>query len=248
MTTAEGSVLVVGDLIVDVRIETDEATARGEEVEGRITFGGGGSAANQAAWLASLGVDVRFVGRVGCDSSGDALCDELEAHGIGVHVKRDSEHPTGTVAALIDQDGERRLITSRGANAHFQVSDVPHELWDGVDLLVVTGYLFTRSSICSAGRSLLAEANGRGVPFALDPASARLAASFPGERDFLEWTRGAEWCFPNSSEARALGRAPDDESAARSLLRFYKGVAVTGRNGCTVATSSTVHFEPAATR
>ncbi|MBA2313628.1 MAG: hypothetical protein H0V97_12640, partial [Actinobacteria bacterium] len=42
--------------------------------------------------------------------------------------------------------------------------------------------------------------------------------------------------------------APDDESAARSLLRFYKGVAVTGRNGCTVATSSTVHFEPAATR
>ena len=94
-------VLVVGDLVVDVRVAPTREPVAGEEVEGRITTGGGGSAANQAAWLVRLGAEVVFVGRVGDDDAGARLVDELVAAGVEAVVARDPEHPTGMVAALL---------------------------------------------------------------------------------------------------------------------------------------------------
>ncbi len=38
----------------------------------------GGSGANAAAWLASLGIETHFVGRVGDDVFGEVLVEELE--------------------------------------------------------------------------------------------------------------------------------------------------------------------------
>ncbi|MDQ3661579.1 MAG: adenosine kinase [Actinomycetota bacterium] len=235
--TAAPRLLVVGDLVSDIRVAPAEPMAPGDEVPGRISMSGGGSAANQAAWLARLGAAVTFVGRVGDDPVGSALVEELERAGVTVRAARDRRRPTGTVACLIGPDGERGLVTSRGANAYLEASDVDDSCWSEMEILVLTGYCFTAPTCAPAGLALMAEARRRGVPVALDPASARLFAAYPGTAAFREQTSGARWLFPSSSEARALAEVDSDHRAARDLLRSYHGVAVTrAAAGCVVAT------------
>jgi sugar/nucleoside kinase (ribokinase family) len=58
-------VLVCGDIINDILAQTGEPVARGDDNQAVIRTRPGGSAANQAAWMASLGLDVVFAGRAG---------------------------------------------------------------------------------------------------------------------------------------------------------------------------------------
>ena len=58
-------ILVIGDVMTDVIVRPEGPLARGSDRRASIAFKPGGSAANQAAWLASFGVEVDFVGRVG---------------------------------------------------------------------------------------------------------------------------------------------------------------------------------------
>jgi pfkB family carbohydrate kinase len=57
--------LLIGDVMTDVIVRPEGALAKGTDRRARICFEPGGSAANQAAWLASFGVNVDFVARVG---------------------------------------------------------------------------------------------------------------------------------------------------------------------------------------
>jgi sugar/nucleoside kinase (ribokinase family) len=230
-------VLVIGDLVADVTIAPGEAPVHGEEIEGVISLQGGGSAANQTAWLAHLGAQVRFVGRVGDDLLGALLSDQLRASGVHCRIVVDRHRSTGIVAAMLDEEGERALVTHRAANAHLRADDISPELWDGVQLLVLTGYLFTHPPAAEAGRALMALARERDIPVALDPASHRLIVRYPGARRFLDWTAGAAWFFPNSSEALHLTGATSEGAAAAMLLELYEGVAITrGASGCLIAT------------
>jgi sugar/nucleoside kinase (ribokinase family) len=85
----------------------------------------------------------------------------------------------------------------------------------------------------------MARARERNVPVALDPASHRLISRYPGARRFLDWTAGAAWFLPNSSEAQHLTGATSERAAAAMLLELYDGVAITrGANGCLIATKT----------
>src|SRR5438445_12659141 len=55
-------VLVVGDLATDVLVRLAEPIAIGSDARAEIAVRPGGSAANQAAWLASEGMDAHFRG------------------------------------------------------------------------------------------------------------------------------------------------------------------------------------------
>lgn len=110
-----------------------------------------------------------FVGRVGDDLIGVALIEELERAGVTVRAPRERHYPTGIVACLIGEDGERSLVTSRGANAYLEAADVDESCWHEAEVLVLTGYCFTAPASTPAGRALMAEAHGRGVPVVSDP-------------------------------------------------------------------------------
>ena len=74
-------VLVVGDVMVDVVARLDAPIARGSDAPAQINFGGGGSAANVAAWLAAAGAAPVLAGRVGDDARGRGARAALEAAG-----------------------------------------------------------------------------------------------------------------------------------------------------------------------
>ena len=111
--------------------------------------------------------------------------------------------PTGSIVVLTGPDGERTMITSRGANLNLCQADVPAALLDGADLLHLTGYTLFEPGTRAVARGLIAEAGRRGIPFTVDPGSAAfLGALGPGE--FLGWTSTAAVCFPNHDEAVVL--------------------------------------------
>ncbi|TVZ00784.1 hypothetical protein EAS64_36125 [Trebonia kvetii] len=200
-------VLVVGDVINDILAVVRGPLRHGEDNTATIRTRAGGSAANQAAWLASLGVDVAFVGRAGLADAAFHR-QELARFGVEPHLAADESTPTGSIVVLTGPDGERTMITSRGANLNLCQADAPATLLDGADLLHLTGYTLFEPGTRAVARGLIAEAGRRGIPFTVDPGSAAfLGALGPGE--FLGWTSTAAVCFPNHDEAVVLaGRQP----------------------------------------
>jgi len=229
-------VVVCGDVINDVLVETGAELVAGADNPAAIRVRPGGSAANQAAWLTSLGVPVVFAGRAGA-ADADFHRRELARHGIEVRLAADEAAPTGVIVVLIGADGDRTMITDRGANLHLRAEDVPSRLLDGATLLHLTGYSFFDPGTRDVIMSLLDEARRWGVPFTIDPGSATFLDTLePGE--FLDWTRGAAVCFPNLDEAAVLTGATDPTVMSATLAGTYGAVVVKlGEDGALCATA-----------
>jgi sugar/nucleoside kinase (ribokinase family) len=244
-------VLVCGDVINDVLVEAPRRLVRGDDNPATIKIKPGGSAANQAAWMASLGLGVVFAGRAGA-ADADLHRAELARCGVEPKIVSDPEAATGSIVVLIDTDGERTMITDRGANLRLQPADVPEFLLDGADLLHLTGYTFFAPGPRKVASGLIEAAGRRGVPFTVDPSSAAFLRDL-GPAEFLAWTAGAAVCFPNRDEALALagsGQAADPKDLAAALTRNYRVVALKlGSGGAVLATtdSAPVEIPPVAT-
>jgi sugar/nucleoside kinase (ribokinase family) len=235
-------VLVVGDVINDILVQAPWPLALGDDNPAVITIQPGGSAANQAAWMARLGLDVVFAGRVGARDA-EFHRRELARFGVEPRLAADESAATGAIVVLVGPDGERTMITDRGANLRLRPADVPAALLEGAALLHLTGYSFFEPQPRDVALGLLGEARRRRVPVTVDPGSAAfLAAREPGA--FLGWTRGAAVCFPNLDEAAVLTgtahAAPGERRAGAGDARSAAGdpaamaAALTGYYGAVV--------------
>jgi sugar/nucleoside kinase (ribokinase family) len=236
-------VLVCGDVINDVLVETSVPLVDGQDNPAAIRARPGGSAANQAAWMARLGLDVVFAGRVGARDA-EFHRQELARFGVRSLLAADESAATGSIVVLVAADGERTMITDRGANLRLRPADVPAALLDGAALLHLSGYSFFDPGPREVVLGLIAEARRRGVPFTIDPGSAAfLAALAPGA--FLAWTKGAAVCLPNLDEASVLTGAAgasraDPAAMAAFLTRYYHAAVIKlGADGALVAVAGT---------
>jgi sugar/nucleoside kinase (ribokinase family) len=232
MTTAQPRILLVGDVMTDVIVRPEGPLAKGSDRRAKIRFEPGGSAANQAAWLASYGVQVDLVARVGL-AEVEAETRRLARAGVTAHLLGDRELPTGRLVALIDASGERSFYTDRAANETLCPADVPDALIDDASLIHLSGYSFFAASPREAVLKVMGSA-GR-TPVSVDPASAEFLREVGPER-FLQWTRGAAVLFPNEDEAAALTGASDPEAQCQRLAALYPLVALKlGAAGCLAA-------------
>src|SRR5208282_1234317 len=99
--------LVVGDVMVDTIVRLEGPIALGSDRRARIVERPGGSAANQAVWLAHFGVDVGFVGA----ADREAETRRFARAGVKAHLAGDPERETGRLIALVDPSGERSFLT-----------------------------------------------------------------------------------------------------------------------------------------
>jgi sugar/nucleoside kinase (ribokinase family) len=217
-------VLVIGDVINDILVETQGPLKEGADNPARIRSRPGGSAANQAAWMGHLGLDVVFAGRAGT-ADAELHRAELARFGVDARLTADESAGTGSVVVLVGADGERTMITDRGANLRLAASDVPFGLLDGAGLLHLTGHALFEPGPRSVARGLIAQARRRGVPFTVDPGSTSFLARLPPAA-FLDWTRGAAVCFPNRDEAEVLSGATQPMMMGAILTRHYNVVAM----------------------
>ena len=229
---ASPRILVIGDVMTDVIVQPEGPLVRGSDRRASITFQPGGSAANQAAWLASFGAKVDFVARVG-SSDVQSETARLEAIGVAPHLIGDLKHETGRLVALVDADGERSFLTDRGANDALEASDIPDALIEGAALIHLSGYSFFAPSPRAAVLDTMRRAGDK--PISVDPASAEFLREVGADK-FLAWTQGAAILFPNEEEAAILAGSDDPETQCARLAAHYPLVVVKrGAAGCEAA-------------
>jgi sugar/nucleoside kinase (ribokinase family) len=216
--------VVVGDLLYDLLAKVEGSVAFGTDTFAPIRVAAGGSGANAAAWLASSGVEAHFVGRVGDDVFGAFLAEGLELAGVRPHLARDPAVATGKVFVLVDGAGERTMITDRGAGENLGPEDLPETLF-GHGHLHLSGYTLSGGSRRETATRALRLARESGMTVSVDPSSVPLLRAV-GPESFLEWTRGADLCFPNLEEGRALAGTGDPDLITERLLAFYPGVVL----------------------
>jgi sugar/nucleoside kinase (ribokinase family) len=229
---ASSRVLVIGDVMTDIVVRPVGPLARGSDRRASIAFLPGGSAANQAAWLASFGVKTDFVGRVGAaDAPSEAA--RLKAVGVTPWLAGDAERPTGRLIALIDASGERSFLTDRGANDALQSRDIPDALIAGAAMIHLSGYAFFAPGPRAAVLDVMRRSGDK--PISVDPASAEFLRE-AGPENFLKWTQGAAILFPNDDEAAVLAASDDPETQCARLAALYPLVVVKrGAAGCEAA-------------
>lgn len=243
--TVTGSVLVVGDVITDILVVPQGPVARGTDTPALIRPMPGGSGANQAVWLAAMGVDAHFAGRVG-SADVSRLTGHFEGQGVAAHLAADTTHATGTLICLVDPDGERSFLTDRGANAHLNAHDLPETLLSGMDRLHVSGYALFESIPREAMLAFMAAAVRRGIPVSIDPASTGFLRQV-GPAAFLEWAAGADIIFPNADEAALLTGQVDPQRQIASLLEHFPRVVLKrGGLGAVYASREAEQIEQAA--
>jgi sugar/nucleoside kinase (ribokinase family) len=208
------TVLVVGDVVTDVLAVHSGGLAPGSDVPARIRVGGGGSAANTACWLASLGVPVTLVAVVGADAAGADRVAELAGAGVRCAVRRCPSAATGSVVVL-SADGERTMLADRGANLMLEPSDVDSALAGQFRHLHLSGYTLLDGASRAAGRYALAAAARRGLTTSVDAASAAPLRGLA----FLDWVRGTDLLLANLDEAGTLlDRDAEPAALARELV------------------------------
>ena len=221
--------LVIGDVMIDTIVRLEGPIAIGSDRRAKIVNRPGGSAANQAVWLAHFGVKVDFIGRVGA-ADRQAETRLFARAGVAAHLAGDSRHETGQLIALVDPSGERSFLTDRGANEALEAADIDDALIAGAALIHLSGYSFFAPRARAAVLDVMRRADGR--PVSVDPASAEFLREV-GAANFLAWTRGATMLFPNSEEAAVLAASEDPELQGERLSAHYPLVVVKrGAAGC----------------
>jgi ribokinase len=215
-------IVVVGDLMVDVVVRLTGPLAQASDAPAEISFRGGGSAANTAAWLAEAGADVALVARVGDDERGRSAVEELRAEGVDTRIAVDAGGRTGTCLVLIDPGGERTMAPDAGANDALAAADLAEDLLAAAAHLHVSGYALLRDGSRAAARSAIERAVEAGIGVSVDPSSSALL-----DASFLDWAAGANLLMPNASEAHALTGDSDPEAAGRALAERFGEVVVT---------------------
>ena len=216
---------MVGDLLYDVLAQLDGPPNPGTDTFAPVHARPGGSGANAAAWLAHAGIETHFVARVGDDPLGRMLEEELTQAGVKTHLARDAELETGKVVVLVSGDGERAMITSRGAGENLRPDDLPLNAFRPNTHLHLSGYLFSGGTRRGTAFEALRQARRARMTVSVDPSSTTLLEEL-GPARFLGLTRGADLLFPNREEGALLAGTKDIDEALNALLDYCPAVVL----------------------
>jgi ribokinase len=224
------NVIVIGDVMLDVTVKPLVDVAPTSDTPSRVRLNRGGAAANMAEALARSGHHVTYVGACGADFAAQLFEDTLRSSGIDVALERVDAH-SGVVVAIVDVDGQRAMMTDRGANSMLSLEHVMEQLSQPFDHLHVSGYTLLDSSTINVGRSAFDRAREFGGSTSVDVCSvAPLVAISPST--FLQAALGVDTLFANEEEALTLCGADDVDTAIERLSRDFTEVVVTrGANG-----------------
>jgi sugar/nucleoside kinase (ribokinase family) len=162
MTSKTFDVVGIGNAIVDVLVQTEEAflddhgltkgtmalvnEAQAEGLYATLGPGletSGGSAANTMAGLAQLGARAGFIGRVRDDQLGAIFAHDIRAVGAHFETAAASTGPTtARCLILVTPDAQRTMCTYLGASVNLHPDDLDLDLVRQARVLYLEGYLW----------------------------------------------------------------------------------------------------------
>ena len=225
-------IIIVGSLNADLVVRSPRFPQPGETISGEdLQIIPGGKGANQAVAAARQGLKTAMLGRVGSDSFGPFLVENLKANQVDTsHVIVDSS-ATGTAIIVVDSNGQNSIVLSPGANGNVLPADVDSASFSNSKLLLLQLEIPTPTVLHAAQ-----QARANGLTVILNPAPAKpLPVELISVVDIL---------IPNESELSLLTGLPVNdidsaEHAAKEILKQgVKIVIVTlGSKGALLVTA-----------
>ncbi len=134
-------VITIGSAVLDTFLVSDEfqiiksdafaggygeCINLGDKVDvSHLAISTGGGATNSAATFSSLGLSSAAICKIGNDTSGQAILDDLHAFDVNTSlVKQVKKGQTGQSTLLTTTDGERSILVFRGVSREFKKSDI----------------------------------------------------------------------------------------------------------------------------
>jgi len=227
-------ILSIGDLVVDILVQHKEKNY-GTDVEGNIQFSAGGQSNNVAAWVAHADVESKLIGIVGRDVFGDFLIKEATDLGVRCLVDIHETVETGRILIIIEEDGERSMITSRGANLYL-TEEYIYKNEDSIkaaEVLYLSGYSIFAENPLNAIHVAKNLAVEHGVKIAIDPSSVYYLKT--QKEQFLKFLDGVSFLFPNYEEGIELTGEENPEKILKRLREFVPyPVLKLGEKGCLI--------------
>ena len=219
--------MVVGDYAWDVLIRANAALLAGGDIFGEVQLAPGGSAANTAVWARRCGLPTRFIGKIGNDRFGSLAEEELAGEGVDADWVHSDAHLTGSVAVWIDHQGQRSMISGKGADHYLLPSELPVSLLRRSRHLHLSAWSFFGDPPRAAVRRAAALVKEAGGTVSLDPGSFQMIQEM-GAETFFEMTTdlGIDLLFPNAEEGEAMTGETAPERVAAALAARYQGATI----------------------
>jgi ribokinase len=231
-------VVVLGDVMLDVIVRRLAPLAPTSDTPSSIRVARGGSGASLAVALATSGHDVIYIGAAGEDGAATIVRDALRSAKVTAQLEPVAA-ATGTVVSLVGDDGQRAMLTDRGANSLLSASFVLGRLVVPFDHLHVSGYVLLDPATRAIGVAALALASERRRTSSVDVCSVAPLRHMTPEV-FLASATGASQLFANEEEALVLTGTSDAEEALEVLAaRFHEVVITRGAQGAIAAVGET---------
>jgi sugar/nucleoside kinase (ribokinase family) len=247
MTQPRYDVLCIGNAIVDVIADTDDAFLSNQglhkgsmrlidEAEAVRLYDAmgpgreisGGSAGNTAAGLAALGCKAAFIGQVADDQLGKIYQHDIEAQGIDFLVEARSDvGATARSLILVTPDAQRTMNTFLGAAQLLEKQSVDLAAVADSGILYLEGYLWDPAEPRAAMEAAIEAAHnaGRKVAFTLSDTFC-----VDRHRDgFWQLLRDGkvDILFANEAEAASMAMVNDVEDAINCLAKVVPTLVVT---------------------
>jgi sugar/nucleoside kinase (ribokinase family) len=207
----------------------------------------GGSAANTAAGVASLGGRAAFVGKVADDPLGDIFADDLKNIGVFYGVSRLQGGPsTARSMILLSPDGERTMNTYLGACHQLTEKDIKEDEIGGAFVTYMEGYLWdpVEAKKAFVRAANYAHRHERATSFTLsDPFCVN---RFRGEFLDLMRSKTIDYVFANIEELKSLYETQDLSAAVQQIAKDAQLAAITmGAEGAMVVYNGEIVTVPA---
>jgi sugar/nucleoside kinase (ribokinase family) len=237
MTSFQTDVLTIGNAIVDViaQAEDDFLTAhtiqkggmtlidepRAEmlyKAMGQGTVISGGSAANTAAGVASLGGRAAFIGKVRNDELGGLYRHDMTSVGVSFGTPEAVSGPaTARCLIIVTPDGQRSMSTYLGACQGLTPADVDAGVVTGSAFVYLEGYLWDPPAAKDAFRKAAEIAHGAGRRVALTLSDSFCVDRWRDEFLGLMRTGAVDIVFANEHELKSLYQTADFDTAVAAL-------------------------------
>jgi len=231
------SVVAIGDANVDLIAPVESFPGKGGEVStDKLHKCAGGSAANLCVALARIGLNSRFIGRVGDDPFGRFLINNFRKEKVDIsQLQIDKKVGTGLQFIAITRDGERTMYGFRGANIYLSADEINMNPIKSSRILHISGYALLRDPQRKTTIKIFKVARGAGSLVSLDVGV--LPATRATNR-VCSILRYVDILFLGEREASALVGTMKPEKAARDLLKFGPKIVALklGRKGCFILT------------
>jgi len=198
-----------------------------------IDFSTGGGATNASVTFSRQGLHAIFMGTIGHDPAGQAVLDDLDKEGVDTRfVSYSHRFNTGYSVLLLAPNGERSILTYRGASTHYNKKDFDLSEIDAewVYISSMAGSMETLASICD-------QAKRKGMKIFFNPGKGELAkpAKLKGLLDDVDILS------VNREEAAQIVQGADSEELARHLLNYVDVAIVSdGPNGVVATDGKTI--------